>query len=52
MVCLEMMAALIANFPDKPVRFPAILGLFTPILITFFRGKFYKKISYLDSWEF
>ena len=36
MVCLGMMATLVANFPGKPVRFPAILGLFTPILITFF----------------
>lgn len=52
MVCLGMMAALVTNFPGKPVRFSAILGFFTPILITFFRGKFYKKISYLDFWNF
>jgi|GEM_PF-1434051 len=36
MVCLGMMAALVANFPDKPIRFPAILGFFTPVLVTFF----------------
>ncbi len=43
MVCLGMMAALVANFPDKPVRFPAILGLFTPILITFFPWQILQK---------
>lgn len=42
-VCLGMMAALVANFPDKPVRFPAILGLFTPILITFFPRQILQK---------
>lgn len=35
-VCLGMMAILVANFPDKPIRFPAILGFFTPVLVTFF----------------
>lgn len=35
-VCLGMMAILVANFPDKPIRFPAILGLFLPVLVTFF----------------
>ena len=49
---LGMMAALVANFPNKPVRFPAILGLFTPILITFFPWQILQKISYLDFWEF
>ena len=49
---LGMMAALVANFPDKPVRFSAILGLFTPILITFFPWQILQKKSYLDFWEF
>lgn len=40
---LGMMAALVANFPGKPVRFPAILGLFTPILITFFPRQILQK---------
>ena len=52
MVCLGMMAALVANFPDKPIRFPAILGLFTPVLVTFFPWHILQKISYLDFWEF
>ena len=43
MVCLGMIAALVANFPGKPVRFPAILGLFTPILITFFPWQILQK---------
>ena len=38
-----MIAALVANFPDKPVRFSAILGLFTPILITFFPWQILQK---------
>lgn len=52
MVCLGMMATLVANLPGKPVRFPAILGLFTPILITFFPWQILQKISYLDFWNF
>ena len=52
MTCLGMMAALVASFPGKPIRFPVILGLFTPILITFFPWQILQKISYLDFWEF
>lgn len=53
MICLEMMATLVANFPDKSVRFLAILGLFTPILITFFPWQILQKniiLGFLEFW--
>lgn len=36
MVCLGMMAILVANFPEQSVRLPSILGFLSPIIITFF----------------
>ena len=49
---LGMMAALVTNFPDKPVRFSAILGLFTLILITFFPWQILQKNIILGFLEF
>jgi hypothetical protein len=47
-----MMAALVANFPGKSVRFSAILGFFTPILITFFPWQILQKNIILGFLEF
>ena len=35
-IFLGMMAILVANFPEKSVRLPSILGFLSPIIITFF----------------